>query len=115
MQDGRLGAPGISQHACDLIHPFALLEPLQLRHRTTPLLSLLHLKVGLPEGRDLREILGSTRRVAEGVGSAAATLELARRAAVEMPITEQVHTVLTAGRVTRDAIRELMERRLKQE
>ncbi len=71
--------------------------------------------IELGKGRDLREILGSTRRVAEGVGSAAATLELARRTKVEMPITEQVHTVLTAGRVTRDAIRELMERRLKQE
>src|SRR5271169_800079 len=71
--------------------------------------------IELGKGRDLREILGSTRRVAEGVGSAAATLELARRTAVEMPITEQVHSVLTAGRVTRDAIRELMERRLKQE
>jgi glycerol-3-phosphate dehydrogenase (NAD(P)+) len=71
--------------------------------------------VELGKGRDLNEILGSTRRVAEGVGSAAATLELARRTDVEMPITEQVHAVLTAGRVTRDAIRELMERRLKQE
>jgi glycerol-3-phosphate dehydrogenase (NAD(P)+) len=71
--------------------------------------------IELGKGRELREILGSTRRVAEGVGSAAATLELARRTEVEMPITEQVHAVLTAGRVTRDAIRELMERRLKQE
>ena len=71
--------------------------------------------IELGKGRDLREILGSTRRVAEGVGSAAATLELARRTGVEMPITEQVHAVLTAGRVTRDAIRELMERRLRQE
>jgi glycerol-3-phosphate dehydrogenase (NAD(P)+) len=71
--------------------------------------------VQLGKGRELSEIIGSTRRVAEGVGSAAATLELARRAQVEMPITEQVHAVLTAGRVTRDAIRDLMERRLKQE
>ena len=71
--------------------------------------------VELGKGRDLKEILGSTRRIAEGVGSAAATLELARRAGVEMPISEQVHTALTAGRVTRDAIRELMERRLKEE
>lgn len=71
--------------------------------------------IELGKGRELNEILGSTRRVAEGVGSAAATLELARRVDVEMPITEQVHAVLTAGRVTRDAIRELMERRLKQE
>jgi glycerol-3-phosphate dehydrogenase (NAD(P)+) len=71
--------------------------------------------IQLGKGRNLKDILGSTRRVAEGVGSAAATLELARRAAVEMPITEQVHSVLTAGCVTRDAIRDLMERRLKQE
>ncbi len=71
--------------------------------------------IELGKGRELREIIGSTRRVAEGVGSAAAALELARRAQVEMPITEQVHAVLTAGRVTRDAIRDLMERRLKQE
>ena len=71
--------------------------------------------IELGKGRDLADILGSTRRIAEGVGSAAATLELARRTEVEMPITEQVHAVLTAGRVTRDAIRELMERRLKQE
>src|SRR6266851_6187797 len=71
--------------------------------------------IELGKGRDLKEILSSTRRIAEGVGSAAATLELAHRTEVEMPITEQVHAVLTAGRVTRDAIRELMERRLKQE
>jgi glycerol-3-phosphate dehydrogenase (NAD(P)+) len=71
--------------------------------------------IELGKGRELREILGATRMVAEGVGSAAATLELAHRAGVEMPITEQVHAVLTAGRVTRDSIRELMERRLKEE
>jgi len=71
--------------------------------------------VELGKGRELGEILGATRMVAEGVGSAAATLELARRAGIEMPITEQVHAVLTAGRATRNSIRDLMERRLKQE
>ena len=71
--------------------------------------------IELGKGRELGEILSATRMVAEGVGSAAAALELAQRAGVEMPITKQVHAVLTAGRATRDAIRELMERRLKQE
>lgn len=71
--------------------------------------------IELGRGRSLSEILGSTRRVAEGVSSAAAALELARRVQIEMPITEQVHAVLTAGRVTKDAIRDLMERPLKQE
>jgi glycerol-3-phosphate dehydrogenase (NAD(P)+) len=71
--------------------------------------------IELGKGRELGEILSATRMVAEGVGSAAAALELAQRAGVEMPITRQVHAVLAAGRATRDAIRELMERRLKQE
>ena len=71
--------------------------------------------IDLGKGRSLNEILGSTRQVAEGVGSAAAALELAHRAQVEMPITEQVHAILKAGRVTKDAIRDLMERPLKQE
>ena len=71
--------------------------------------------IELGKGRKLAEILSATRMVAEGVGSTAATLELARRATVEMPITEQVHAVLTGDREPRDAIRELMERRLKQE
>jgi glycerol-3-phosphate dehydrogenase (NAD(P)+) len=71
--------------------------------------------IELGRGRELGEILRATRMVAEGVGSAAAALELARRAGIEMPITEQVHAVLSAGRATRDAIRELMDRRLKQE
>jgi glycerol-3-phosphate dehydrogenase (NAD(P)+) len=71
--------------------------------------------IELGKGRELGEILRATRMVAEGVGSAAAALELAQRSRVEMPITEQVHAVLTVGRATRDAVRELMERRLKQE
>ncbi len=71
--------------------------------------------IELGKGRELREILDATRMVAEGVGTAAATLQLAKRAGVEMPIAEQVHAVLTAGRASRDSIRELMERRLKQE
>jgi glycerol-3-phosphate dehydrogenase (NAD(P)+) len=55
------------------------------------------------------------RMVAEGVGTTAATLSLARRHGVEMPIAEQMDAVLHQGRAPRDAMRELMERRLKQE
>jgi glycerol-3-phosphate dehydrogenase (NAD(P)+) len=71
--------------------------------------------VELGKGRRLAEILGGMRMVAEGVGTTAATLALARRHAIEMPITEQMHAVLDQGREPRDAMRELMERRLKQE
>ena len=71
--------------------------------------------VALGRGERLEDILASTRMVAEGVRTTAATVELARHAGLEMPITEQMYAVLYQGRAPRDAIRELMERRLKQE
>lgn len=71
--------------------------------------------VELGKGRRLEEITGSMRMVAEGVGTTAATRELARQLRVEMPITEQMYGVLYEGRSPRDAIRELMDRRLKHE
>lgn len=71
--------------------------------------------VELGRGRKLEEIVGSTRMVAEGVSTTAVTQMLARRMKIEMPITEQMHAVLYEGRSPRDAICELMERRLKGE
>ncbi len=71
--------------------------------------------VELGKGRSLKEIIGSMRMVAEGVDTTAATIALARRHHVEMPITEQMNAILNEGRAPRDAIRELMERRLKHE
>ncbi len=71
--------------------------------------------VELGKGRNLDDIVGSMRMVAEGVGTTAATVRLAKKMGVEMPITEQMHAVLYEGRPPRDAIRELMERKLKQE
>ena len=71
--------------------------------------------VELGKGRKLEEITGSMRMVAEGVGTTAATHALASQLGIEMPITEQMYTVLYEGRSPRDAIRELMERRLKHE
>ena len=71
--------------------------------------------VQLGQGRRLADILGGMRMVAEGVGTTAATLELGKRHGIEMPIAEQMHAVLDQGREPREAMRELMERRLKQE
>jgi len=71
--------------------------------------------VELGKGRRLAEILGRMRMVAEGVGTTAATLALARRHGIEMPIAEQMHAVLQEQRAPSDAIQELMERRLKEE
>ncbi|HUK30254.1 MAG TPA: NAD(P)H-dependent glycerol-3-phosphate dehydrogenase, partial [Candidatus Acidoferrum sp.] len=73
------------------------------------------LGVELGKGRSLNDIVSTTRMIAEGVGTTAATRELARRAGIEMPITEQMYAVLYEDRSPRDAIRELMERRQKSE
>lgn len=69
----------------------------------------------LGRGKPLAEIVASTRMVAEGVGTTAAARELARRHGIEMPITEQIYAVLYESHSPRDAIRALMERKLKSE
>ena len=71
--------------------------------------------VELGKGRRLGEILGSMRMIAEGVKTTAATVALAARHHVEMPITRQVDRILKDEVTPREAIRELMERSLKEE
>jgi glycerol-3-phosphate dehydrogenase (NAD(P)+) len=73
------------------------------------------LGVELGRGRSLSEMLGSTRTVAEGVKTTYATVALAARHSVEMPITRQVHRILEGQISPAEAIRELMERTLKDE
>ncbi|MGH9796112.1 MAG: NAD(P)H-dependent glycerol-3-phosphate dehydrogenase [Candidatus Acidiferrales bacterium] len=71
--------------------------------------------VELGKGRKLDDIVGSMRMIAEGVATTQATMRLAQQLQVDMPITEQMHAVLYEARPPRDAIRELMDRRLKHE
>ena len=71
--------------------------------------------VELGRGRRLAEILESMRMVAEGISTTASAVEMARQKGVEMPITEQMYAVLYENRSPPDAVRELMERRLKAE
>jgi glycerol-3-phosphate dehydrogenase (NAD(P)+) len=71
--------------------------------------------VELGRGRKLAEIIGSMRMVAEGVKTTYATVALAERHGIDMPITQQVHRILEGQVTPREAIRELMERTLKDE
>jgi glycerol-3-phosphate dehydrogenase (NAD(P)+) len=71
--------------------------------------------VELGKGRKLADIIGSMRMVAEGVKTTTATVALAKKLQVEMPITNQVHRILEGQVSPREAIRELMERSLKEE
>jgi glycerol-3-phosphate dehydrogenase (NAD(P)+) len=73
------------------------------------------LGVELGKGRKLNEIIQSMHEVAEGVKTTSATLSLSRLHGIEMPITRQVHRILQDQISPREAIRELMERSLKNE
>jgi glycerol-3-phosphate dehydrogenase (NAD(P)+) len=69
----------------------------------------------LGQGRSLPEIFAGMNMVAEGVGTTAALLALARDHHIALPITEQVHSILHLGNDPRDAIRAIMERPLRME
>jgi glycerol-3-phosphate dehydrogenase (NAD(P)+) len=72
--------------------------------------------VELGRARKLPEIISSMHgMVAEGVFTTDAAVQLARAHQVEMPITEQMHAILSQGKSPADAIQELMARTSKRE
>ena len=71
--------------------------------------------IELARGRQLAEITGSMKMIAEGVETTSAAVQLARKFRVDMPITEQMSLIVEGQRTPREAIRDLMERSLKQE
>jgi glycerol-3-phosphate dehydrogenase (NAD(P)+) len=74
-----------------------------------------HVGFELGRGRALQEILSEMKMVAEGVGTAEALMDLGRERSIELPITEQVYSILYLGNSPRDAIRAIMERPLRRE
>ena len=69
----------------------------------------------LGRGRKLDEITSSMRMVAEGIKTSESTIALSRRLRVEMPIAQQIYSVLYEDKDPHDAISELMERELTEE
>jgi len=69
----------------------------------------------LGKGRRLDEIVAELNEVAEGIKTARAVKQLADRAGLEMPITNEVNAVLYDGKPARDAVVELMSRPLREE
>ncbi|RLB11517.1 MAG: NAD(P)H-dependent glycerol-3-phosphate dehydrogenase [Deltaproteobacteria bacterium] len=70
-------------------------------------------KIG--KGMKLEEIISGMKMVAEGIKTAKAAYALSKKMAVEMPITEQVYQILYEGKDPKDAVKELMTRKLKME
>lgn len=69
----------------------------------------------LGKGKTLAEITAGMNEVAEGINTARAVKQLADRAGLEMPITNEVNAVLYDGKPARDAVAELMSRPLREE
>lgn len=62
------------------------------------------------QGKSMQEAMDEVKMVVEGVYSAKAALELAKRYEVEMPIVETVNEILFEGKAPQDAINDLMLR-----
>ena len=71
--------------------------------------------VQLAQGKSLDAVLVSIGHVAEGVNSAQTALALAKRHAVDMPITEAVNAVLFANADPRETLKRLLSRDTKAE
>lgn len=69
----------------------------------------------LGKGRTLEQITAELNEVAEGINTARAVKKIADRAGLEMPITNEVNSVLYDGKSARDAVAELMSRPLREE
>jgi glycerol-3-phosphate dehydrogenase (NAD(P)+) len=66
-------------------------------------------------GASLAEALAASPMVVEGVSTSQAAVALARQHGVELPIVEQVHSILYEGKSARTALRDLLTRDLKAE
>ncbi len=71
--------------------------------------------VNLGKGMTLRDILSSTKSVAEGVATSLSAFELSLKYNVEMPIVDQVYQVIYKDKSPAEAVRLLMNRALRSE
>jgi glycerol-3-phosphate dehydrogenase (NAD(P)+) len=67
------------------------------------------------KGMSVKEAQGATQSVIEGASTCKAVAELAKKAHVEMPITETIYAILFQNKTVHDAISDLMQRQLKAE
>ncbi len=73
------------------------------------------LGVRLGKGEKLDDIMAGLKTIAEGIKTARAAKDLAKKYAVEMPIVDEVYQLLYKGKDPKRAVRDLMNRELRQE
>ncbi len=71
--------------------------------------------IQIGQGRKLVEILQEMKMVAEGVPTTESAYELSRKLDIELPITNQVYSILFSGKDPKTATRKLMTRELRVE
>ncbi len=71
--------------------------------------------IELGKGRTLDEILSGMKQVAEGVKTARSAKDMSLRDGVELPICDQVYSILYEGKSPKKAVVELMSRQPKSE
>jgi len=67
----------------------------------------------LGKGMKIKDILSDMKMVAEGVKTTKATYRIAKKLGVEMPITEQIYSLLYEDKPAKDVVTDLMTRDLK--
>jgi len=67
------------------------------------------------KGKKLKEVVKKMKMVAEGVETVKSAYQLSKKLNVEMPITQEVYLVLYKNKSPRRAVKNLMERPLKEE
>ncbi len=71
--------------------------------------------LGLGKGKRLGEILEDMGQVAEGVKTAQSAKELSEREGIEMPISQEIYSILYENKPAREVVLALMRRSLKNE
>jgi len=74
-----------------------------------------HVGIELGQGKSLSSILSEMEMIAEGVTTTSSIHNLALKIHNEVPICDQVHKVLYEDKSPKDALKDLMSRRLKDE
>lgn len=80
-----------------------------------PLSRNFQLGVKIAKGETLEQIEKSTVTIAEGVETTKAITKLSEKLNIEMPITQKVYEILYNGKKPHEALKELMQRSLKEE
>ncbi len=74
-----------------------------------------HVGYELGKGNSIKDILKEMQMVAEGVITALSARKLAQKYRIEMPICEQMYQILYKDKNPKEALKDLMKRKLKEE